>query len=154
MSTEAGPDPELSSFLDAVIELAASQGVVGPRVFLQEVSRLSGHFESLAKYRTDAVLRDRLERFARRRLSLVDEAHEYQDAGNELLMLSMVLVNRPDLAAPPLQAAIVDLTEALSTEGVPGVFGKLLKRLQGLARSSADPELRHWVEGVIASLPE
>lgn len=151
MSSADSLDPELSQFFDSVVDLAARP--CPPDVLLQRLQGLGVHFETVAKYRSDTILNERVVAFARRRFSLVDLDPEYAEVGNEVLLLSMVLVKRPALAASALKAAILGLSHNLAAPGALPIFGKLLKRLQGLARASDDEELQAWVKGAINALP-
>lgn len=144
-------DPELSEFFGSVVDLAGRPS--SPDVLLQRLQGLTVHFETVAKYRTDSILQERVKTFAQRRLDLVDLDPEFAEVGNEVLLLSMVLVKRPTLAATALKTAILGLSHNLAAPDATPVFGKLLKRLQGLARTSDDEELKAWVQGAIDSLP-
>lgn len=144
-------DPELSSFFDSVVDLSSRPS--SPDVLLQGLQELTAQFETVSRYRSDSVLEERIKSFAQRRFALIDVEPEYAETGNEILILSMALVNRAELAAVALKTAILGLSHNLTAPGVTEVFGKLLKRLQGLARTSEDDELKAWVEGAIDSLP-
>lgn len=157
-SLEPVADLELERLLAAVNELAASVGVeqarAAPDAFPERVAELRGQFAALHAVRDDVELECRLLDYAEHRFALVDEAREYARATEELLTASLVLADAPKLIAPALQRAIVRLSAVLSEPGVPQLFGRLLRRLRELARQSGDSDLRAWVDGVVASLPD
>lgn len=146
-------DPELRRFLDAVVELSADRQRLGPEAFLARVEALAGPLEALRKYRSARVLTERFESFAKQRFGLIDDSSEYALAGDEVLVLSLVLGAAAPLAVPALQHAVHALAGALTAEGAAAVFGQLLKRLQRLAREHDDRELSAWVDGVARALP-
>lgn len=157
-SLEPVADLELERLLTQVNELAASVGVEQarstPETFLERVTELRGQFAGLHAVRDDVELECRLLDYAEHRFALVDEAREYTRATEELLTASLVLADAPDLIAPALQRGVVRLSAVLSEPGVPQSFARLLRRLRELARQSGNSELRAWVDGVVASLPD
>lgn len=157
-SLEPVADLELERLLTAVNELAASVGVeqarAAPDAFLERVAELRGQFAALHAVRDDVELECRLLDYAEHRFALVDEAREYARATEELLTASLVLADAPKLIAPALQRGAVRLSAVLSEPGVPQLFARLLRRLRELARQSSDSDLRAWVDGVVASLPD
>jgi hypothetical protein len=157
-SFEPVADHELDALLAAVNELAASVGVeqarAAPEAFLERVAELRGRFARLHAVREDVELQCRLLDYAEHRFALVDEAREYARATEELLTASLVLADAPELIAPALQRGVVRLSAVLSEPGVPQSFGRLLRRLRELARQSGSADLRAWVDGAIAALPD
>lgn len=155
--SEANPsldhDPELSGFLDAVVELSAERHQRGPDAFLAALERLEREFRALSQYRTARAIEQRLTRFAEKRFQLIDEPEEYALAGGEVLVLSMALGDAAQLAVPALQRALVRLSGVLTEADVPATFGQILRRLRQLARQHGDDELEAWVRGVINALP-
>jgi hypothetical protein len=155
---EQPPDLELERLLAAVNELAASLGVEqtrsAPAAFLERVAELQGQFATLRAAWEDAELQRRLVEYAERRFALVDEAREYARATEELLTASLVLADAPELIAPALQRGVIRLSAVLSEAGVPQSFARLLRRLRELARQSGSADLRAWVDGAIAALPD
>lgn len=151
-SVELLHDPELAHWLQAVVDFAAL-GPGDPDVMLERVEDLAGLFAELRKYRQEQVLREALLGFARKRFELVDEASEYAAAGREVFSLALVAEAAPELLMPVLRQSVVALSEQLGADGVPRVFGQLLKRLRELARRSGDIDSRAWADGVIANLP-
>ena len=151
-------DLELERLLTAVNELAASVGVeqarATPEAFLERVAGLRGQFAALRPSRDDVELQCRLLDYAEHRFALVDEAREYARATEELLTASLVLADVPELIAPALQRGIVRLSAVLAEPGVPQSFARLLRRLRELARQSGSADLRAWVDGVVAALPD
>jgi hypothetical protein len=146
-------DPELRRFLDGVVELSADRHAQGPDSFLGRVEELARELEGLRKYRADRVLVERFEAFAKKRFELVDEPGEYALAGDEVLVLSVVLGAAAPLAVPAMKHAVITLSRALAAEGAPTVFGQLLKRLQRLGREHEDEALKAWVADVARALP-
>jgi sugar-specific transcriptional regulator TrmB len=151
-------DPELERLLAAVNELAASVGVerarAAPDAFLERVGELQRQFAALRPTREEVELQCRLLDYAEHRFTLVDEARDYARAAEELLTASLVFSDSPELIAPALQRGVVRLSAVLSEPGVPQSFGRLLRRLRELARQSSNADLRAWVDGVVASLPD
>ena len=151
-------DLELERLLGAVNELAASVGVAqaraAPEAFLERVAELQGQFAALRPRREDIELECRLLDYAEHRFTLVDEARDYGRATEELLTASLVLASAPELIAPALQRGVVRLSAVLSEPGVPQSFARLLRRLRELARQSGSDDLRAWVDGVVAALPD
>jgi hypothetical protein len=111
-------------------------------------------FQALRRYRSDRALVTRFEDFVQRRFDLVDEAAEYALAMDEVKVLSLVLDGARSLVIPALKRAIIISSGLLLEEGVPILFGQLLKRLRVLAKSENDPDLTAWVQGAIANLPD
>lgn len=146
-------DPELRRFLDAVVELSADRHAQGPEAFIARLEGLGGELASLRRYRTDRALIERFEAFARKRFALVDEPSEYALAGDEVLVLSLVLGTAAPLAVPAMKHAISTLSGALAAEGAAALFGQLLKRVQRVAREHGDEELASWVAGIAHALP-
>ena len=146
-------DPELSHFLDALVQLSAERHLHGPEAFIESVSELNHEFEALRKYRSDRLLGERFESFAKKRFALVDDPSEYALAGDEVLVLSLALGAAAPLAVPAMKLAVHSLVGTLAAEGVPPIFGQLLKRLKKLAREHGDRELGAWVDGVAQALP-
>ena len=146
-------DPELRRFLDAVVELSADRHAEGPEAFIARLEGLAGDLAGLRKYRTDRALIERFEAFAKKRFALVDDASEYALAGDEVLVLSLVLGTAAPLAVPAMKHAVLALSGALAGEGTPALFGQLLKRLQRVAREHDDKELAAWVADVARALP-
>ncbi|HWO12791.1 MAG TPA: hypothetical protein VNN80_25005 [Polyangiaceae bacterium] len=146
-------DPELRRFLDAVVNLSAERHGRGPDAVIGSALELGHELEKLRKYRSDRVLCDRFEAFAKRRFALVDDPSECALAADEVLVLSLAAGDAAQLAVPAMQHAVRELSGALAEDGVPELFGQLLKRLQRLGRQHADRELLAWVEGVARALP-
>jgi hypothetical protein len=146
-------DPELRRFLDAVVTLSGERHGLGPDAFIGAVVELGHELDGLRKYRSDRVLRDRFEAFAKKRFALVDDASENAIAADEVLVLSLASGSAAVLTVPAMQHAVRELSGALRAEGVPTLFGQLLKRLQRLARQHGDRELGAWVDGVAGALP-
>jgi hypothetical protein len=146
-------DPELGRFLDQVIDLSARRHSRGPDEFLAATGELVSTFQDLRRYRTDKILTLRLQAFAHKRFELVDDASEYVLAWDEVMVLSMVLGESAPLVFPALKHAIHLMSERLAEEGVPALFGQMLKRARQLARQHADAELGAWVKGVVDALP-
>lgn len=147
-------DPELAEFLEAVTDLSAARHALGPESFLEQLTEREVAFQALRKYRSDRTLSTRFEDFVKRRFDLVDEAAEYALAMDEVQVLSLVLDGARSLVIPALKHAIIISSGLLLEEGVPKLFGQLLKRLRVLARSENDPDLTAWVQGAIANLPD
>ena len=146
-------DPELRRFLDAVVELSADRHAQGPDAFIGRLEEVASELAGLRKYRSDRVLVERFEAFAKKRFALVDEPSELALAGDEVLVLSLVLGSAAPLAVPAMKHAILTSSNALGAEGVPKLFGQLLKRLQRVAREHDDKELATWVADVARALP-
>lgn len=146
-------DPELRRFLDAVVELSATRHAQGPDAFIGRLEGLGVELASLRKYRTDRALVERFEAFAKKRFALVDEPSEYALAGDEVLVLSLVLGTAAPLAVPAMKHAVVTLSGALAGEGAPALFGQLLKRLRRVAREHDDAALAAWVADIARALP-
>lgn len=146
-------DPELSRFLDRVVELSAERHVHGPDALLSALDGLGEEYRGLARYRTEKALTQSFEAFAEKRLSLVDEGAEYALAGDEVVLLSMALGESAPLAFGALKRTLIRLSAVLLEEDVPAAFGRVLKRLRHLARQHADTELEAWVRGVVDALP-
>jgi hypothetical protein len=53
-----------------------------------------------------------------------------------------------------LKSTLELLSGRLGEEGVPALFGKLLKHTRQLARQHGDTELSAWVQGVVNALPD
>lgn len=147
-------DPELSRYLDAVVQLSADRHVLGPEAFLASIEALGHQLEGLRKYRSARVLGERFESFAKKRFALVDDSSEYALAGDEVLVLSLALGAAAPLAVPAMKHAVQTLSGTLTAEGATTMFGQLLKRLQRLAREHDDRELLAWVDGVARVLPD
>jgi hypothetical protein len=154
-STADAPDhdPELSRFLEGVLELSAERHQRGPDAFLAALEGLADDFRALRLYRSEKSLEQRLESFVEKRFQLIDEPGEYALAGDEVLVLSMSLGSSEPISVPAVKRALVRLSAVLVEEGVPSVFGQLLKRLRQLARQHHDAELTAWVRGVVNALP-
>lgn len=150
----AGHDPELARFLEGVVDLARDRHRLGPDAFLAGLDQLAAEFDRLLPYRTERALQQRLEAFARKRIALVDEASEYALAVEEVLLLTSALGSSARLAFPGLKLTLELLSGTLGEEGVPALFGKLLKHTQRLARQHHDTELEAWVRGVVQALPD
>jgi hypothetical protein len=146
-------DPELAGFLERVTELSALRQGSGPEAFFARINDLASELGELRKYRTDRALGPRLEAFAARRFELVDDSSEYALATDEVIVLSMVLADVAELAIPALKRSVIILSAVLTEEGVPRLFGQLLKRLRDLSRQSGDIELKAWLTGVADALP-
>jgi hypothetical protein len=146
-------DPELSRILDRVTLLGMERLGLGPDSFLERASELQAEFTALARYRADALLSSRLEQFVQHRFDLVDDASEYALAAHEAFILSLVLDGQRRLVVPALRRAILLASGHLLEEGMPQLFGQLLKRLRTFARTENDPDLKAWVDGVVRSLP-
>lgn len=146
-------DPELRRYLDTVVHLSADRHSRGPDAFIGALDDLITEFEGLRKYRSERVLRERFEAFAKKRFELVDDSSEYALAADEVLVLSLALGASARLAVPALKHATVALSEVLAADGAAAMFGQLLKRLQRLAREHQDRELEAWVDGVARALP-
>jgi hypothetical protein len=146
-------DPELSRFLEAVVDLSARRHNRGPDEFLALLEGLGETFRGLRKYRTDKTLTHSFDAFARKRVDLVDEPSEYPLAWDEVMVLALALGDSVSLVFPALKHTIDLMSSRLSEEGVPALFGQMLKRTRQLARQHADAELGAWVNGVIDALP-
>jgi hypothetical protein len=147
-------DPELGRFLEAVVDLSARRHNRGPDEFLAQVQGLGDTFRGLLQHRTAETLSLSLGAFASKRFDLVDEPSEYPDAWDELMVLVLGVGESAPLVLPALKQAIERMSSHLSEEGVPALFGQMLKRTRQLARQHGDAELGAWVQGVIAALPE
>lgn len=152
-SPGGGHDPELSKLLRSVEELSAVRNAQGPDAFLDQVHTLAAELQTLRKYRSDRALSARLEEYAAHRFALVDDASEYALAADEVLVLSIVSAEAPELVTRALQRSVSILSGVLIEEGVPALFGQLLKRLREIARSTGDPGLKFWLDGVVNALP-
>jgi hypothetical protein len=150
----ASHDPELARLLDVLVDLAAQRSGLGPDGFLAGLEGLQAQFQRLLQYRTERALTQRLSAFARRRFELVDDETEYALATEEVMLLSSALGGSAPLAFPALKASLELLSAALTEDGVPALFGKLLKYTQRLARQHGDSELEGWVRGVVSALPD
>lgn len=150
----ASHDPELSRFFDAIVDLAAERHALGPDAFLAALDEQAVQFRRLLAYRSERALTQRLSAFARKRLELVDDASEYAIAIEEVMLLSTALQSSAQLAFPALKACLELLSGKLAEDGVPALFGKLLKRTRQLARQHHDTELEAWVQGVVKALPD
>jgi hypothetical protein len=156
------PEPEsdfeferlLSDASELGAQLGSSAAQADSEAFLAQVARLQQRFAELRPSREELDLQLRCQAYADHRLGLVDEAHEYAQATQELLALSLVLSAAPDVVAPALQHGVLRLSAVLSEPGVPRLFGRLLRRLRELARVSGSAELRAWVDGVVSALPD
>jgi hypothetical protein len=146
-------DPKLCRFLDDVVDLSARRHSRGPDDFLSALGELADAFRDLRRYRTDQVLARRIEAFVRKRFELVDDASEYALAWDEVVVLTMALESSAPLVLPSLKEAIERLSSRLGEDGVPAVFGQMLKRTRQLARQHGDGELAAWVQGVVNALP-
>ena len=150
----ASHDPELARLLDALVDLAAERPRLGPDAFLSGLEELQAQFQRLLPYRTERALTQRLSAFVRRRFELVDDESEYALAAEEVMLLSSALGGSAKLVFPALKASLELLSGELTADGVPALFGKLLKHTQRLARQHGDAELESWVRGVINALPD
>jgi len=150
----ASNDPELGRFFDALVDLAAARHQLGPEAFLAGLEEQAEQFRRLLPYRTERALVQRLSAFAQKRLELVDDASEYAIAIEEVMLLSTALESSAKLAFPALKATLEQLSGQLGEEGVPALFGKLLKLTRQLARQHGDKELEAWVQGVVNALPD
>jgi hypothetical protein len=146
-------DPELSRFLEAVVDLSARRHNRGPDEFLALLEGLGETLRGLRKYRTDKTLTQSFDAFARKRYDLVDEPSEYSLAWDEVMVLTLALGDSAPLVFPALKQAIELMSMRLSEEGVPALFGQMLKRTRQLARQHGDKQLGAWVQGVIGALP-
>jgi hypothetical protein len=154
---EAPPVAELERLLIDVNELAASVSVEQARAgdaFAERVAELRARFARMLALLDPVQLDQRLSEYAEHRMQLVDESEEYARATEELLTLSLVLIDAPEAAAAALKRGCVRLSGVLSEPGVPRLFGRLLRRVRELARQTGSVELRAWVDGVMASLPD
>jgi hypothetical protein len=147
-------DPGLARLFADVAELAAAREALGAEAFLERLGSLRLRFGELCENRPDTELKAELEDFAKHRFDLVDEPGEYADATSEVLSLSLVAADAPELVVRALQDSVVRLSAVLGIEGVPQLFAQLLKRLRELARQHQNLELRAWVDGVVAALPD
>jgi len=136
-----------------VVALSADRHTRGPEAFLSTLDDLELTFRDLRRYRTEKILRERLEAFVVSRFELVDEAEEYALACDETLVLSMALGEAAWLSVPALKRAVDRASHVLTAPGVPPLFGQLLKRLRQLAKNHADAELEAWVRAVASALP-
>lgn len=150
----ASHDPELAQFLDAVVDLASARHGLGPEAFLSALEDRAEQFRRLLPYRTERALVQRLSAFARKRFELIDDASEYALASAEVMLLSTALGSSAKLAFPALKETLELLSGRLGEEGVPALFGKLLKHTRQLARQHGDTELEGWVQGVVKALPD
>ena len=155
---EPESDLEFERLLSDASELAASLGSEKVRAdsdaFLERVAQLQRRFAELRPARDELDLQLRCQAYAEHRFQLVDEAHEYAQATEELIALSLVLSEAPGVVGPALQRGVVLLSATLGEPGVPRLFGRLLRRLRELARQSGNAELRAWVDGVVSALPD
>jgi hypothetical protein len=147
-------DPELSRFLQAIVDLSASRHGRGPEDFLGALEALGDELDQLRRYRTDKALSQRLEAFVHKRFELVDDPSEYVLAWDEVALLSMALRDSVPLAFPALKSALELLASNLTEPEVPAIFGQGLKRLRQLARQHGDTELEWWVQGIVKGLPD
>jgi hypothetical protein len=147
-------DEELAQFLHGVTELAALRKTMGPDEFLSASDGLAAQFSTLQAQRAAHALEQHLEAFVRHRFELVDEASEYSCAGEETMVLSLALRQSPGLVIPALKAGVVGLSHALAEPEVLPLFSGFLRQLKALAQQTDNPELRDWVQQVVASLPE
>ncbi len=147
-------DPELSRFLQGIVDLSASRHGRGPEDFLGALEALGDEFDGLRRYRGDKALSQRLEAFVRKRFELVDDPSEYVLAWDEVSLLSMALRDSVPLAFPALKSALELLASNLSEPEVPAIFGQGLKRLRQLARQHGDTEVEWWVQGIVKGLPD
>jgi hypothetical protein len=150
----ASHDPDLSRFLDAIVDLAGERHRLGPDAFLTELDEQAEQFRRLLPYRTERALTQRLSAFVHKRFELVDDASEYAIATEEVMLLSTALQGSAKLTFPALKAALEVLSSKLTEDGVPAEFGKLLKHTRQLARQHGDTELQAWVQGVVKALPD
>ena len=74
--------------------------------FLAQVARLQQRFAELRPRREELDLQIRCQAYAEHRFTLVDEAHEYAQAAEELLALSLVLSAAPEVVSPALQRGV------------------------------------------------
>jgi hypothetical protein len=146
-------DPELSRFLDQVVDLSLRRHSRGPDDFLAATEGLAETFRGLRRYRTEKTLSHRLDAFARKRFDLVDDASEYVLAWDEVMVLSMALGRSAPLVFPALKHTIDLMSARLGEEGVPALFGQMLRRTRQLARQHGDGDLVAWVQGVVNALP-
>jgi hypothetical protein len=146
-------DPELSRFLDAIIDLSAGRYSRGPDEFLTAIEGLAENFRALARYRTDTALGQRLQQFVRKRFDLVDDPSEYALAWEEVMVLAMALERAAPLLFPALKRLIERISALLGEEDMPALFGQMLKHTRQLARQHGDAELAAWVQGVVNALP-
>lgn len=162
-SPEFATDVELERLLLDVTELSAALGPQQARAesdpFLERVAELGRRFASLRSRQSEndlslEVLQACLIAHAEHRFKLVDVPEDYARATEELLTLSLVLSDAPELVAPALQRGIVRLSAVLTEPGVPRQFGRLLRRLRELARQSGSVDLQAWVDGAIGALPD
>src|SRR3954469_14406405 len=114
-------DPELSRFLEDVLELSAERHQRGPDAFLAALEGLADQYRALRLYRSDKSIEQRFESFAEKRFQLIDEPTEYALAGDEVLVLSMALGDAAPVAVPALKKAVARLSGVLLEENVPAV---------------------------------
>jgi hypothetical protein len=148
-----GHDAELARLLERVVMLAGIDERAATEDFLNRAQALEEELGRLARFRSSAALERSLLAFSQHRFKLVDEAHEYAEVGHELLVLAIVLGQHAHAAVPALKHAVHELANVLGEEGVLPMFGRLLKRLQGIARAEKDDELFGWVRAVAHALP-
>jgi hypothetical protein len=146
-------DPELARFLDAIVDLSAQRHSRGPDEFLDALGELADTFRGLRRYRSEAALGPRLGAFVRKRFDLVDDASEYALAWDEVVVLTMALENCAPLVFPALKSAIERMSARLAADGIPALFGQMLRRTRQLSRQHGDAELAAWIQGVINALP-
>lgn len=146
-------DAELSRWLERVVMLSGSDELSAPEDFLLRAQALEQELDGLSRFRSPAALERSLLAFAQHRFKLIDAGHEYAEAGHEMLVLAVVLGQHAHAGAPALKHAVRELASVVSEPGVVPIFGKLLKRLQGIARAEKDDELFGWVRAVAHALP-
>jgi hypothetical protein len=146
-------DAELARLLERVVALAGIDERAATEDFLMRAQALEQELDQLVRFRSRAALERGLLAFSQYRFKLVDEGREYAEVGHELLVLAIVLGQHAHAGVPALKHAVHELANALGEEGVVPIFGKLLKRLQGIARAEKDEELFGWVRAVAHALP-
>ena len=90
MATTTGRDAErrIESFLRDVLELSSRHARETADQRLGDLEALGERVPGLRRELDDASLRNRLEEFARHRLRLVDDSHEYRQAAREVETLA------------------------------------------------------------------
>jgi hypothetical protein len=146
-------DAELARLLERVVVLSGSDELSAPEDFLTRAEVLEQELDQVIRFRSSAALERNLLSFAQHRFKLVDEGREYAEVGHELLVLAIVLGRHAHAGVPALKHAVRELANVIGEENVVPIFGKLLKRLQAIARSEKDEELFGWVRAVAHALP-
>jgi len=150
--TNLNPEAQLEEAFSQTLALAGAQGELAPEQLVQRLDSIGRSIQELEL--SEARACELARSFAERRLRLIDDRSEYRVAGNEMLMLSMALLHHEEAASEVLKLTLLELSNDLSAPGAAVIFGRLLKRLQGLARKRRDTGLLFWVEAIASALPD